>query len=360
MLKIMTTKIEPGNMKTFHFVSICILFLCSCNSKTTHIKNSERFNYSDFGNSLKLISEDVILEDAPLKFDRIYLFDSILCVKNIHSEFLFSFYDIKRKIKITDCFRFGNGPEDFIHPEIIDYENGIVWILDYQKQKLFSYNLNSLCDNKLIPNKEVSFNAFLQYATLLKDKIASVNYTPGHKRITLYSFDGDSLDTKGDFPIDEDLGFMGTLETCQSYIATNTHKNKIYLFYKRSDLVEIYDTDGTLLKRKHGPEHFMSKMQEYDAGEGNTKVAPSSKEYYDGYFNPRNVGEDFFVLYSGKENTKEPNYLMNQLFVFDNDGCPVKRFILDTPIFNLAVDSTNHIIYGITDQPDFRVIKYKY
>ena len=110
----------------------------------------------------------------------------------------------------------------------------------------------------------------------------------------------------------------------------------------------------------HGPEHFVSEMKEVDLGNGYKRVAPISKESYEGYFTPVNVGNSFFVLYSGIQNKNEPDHLKKQILVFDDWGNPLRRYTLDTPISLITVDSINQIIYGITDQPEYRIVKFAY
>ena len=67
------------------------------------------------------------------------------------------------------------------------------------------------------------------------------------------------------------------------------------------------------------------------------------------------------MLYSGKlYNPDQPSYLLNQLFVFDKNGNPQKRFELSEPIFTFTVDPVKNVIYGLTDNPEFRILKYSY
>lgn len=347
-------------MKNLILPFLTALLISSCTSNTKIVEGAQELNYCDFGNAIELFGEELVLEDPPLKFSRLYVADSVLFVFNLHSEYLYSLYNLNTKTKITDCFTFGNGPQDLIRPEIITHGNGLIWILDNQKRKLFSYDIESLYNNELSSNNEATFNNYMVYATLLDNKLASLVYHPNYKRITFYSLTGDSIKTVGDFPVSKDMGFMATLETNQCYITTNNIKDKIYLFYKRADLVEIYNQEGALIKRVHGPDHFVSEMREVDFGDGYTRVTPVSKESYEGYFTPVNVGNSFFVLYSGIQYRNDPDHLKNQILVFDELGNPLRRYTLNTPISLMTVDTINQMIYGITDQPEFRIIKFAY
>lgn len=49
------------------------------------------------------------------------------------------------------------------------------------------------------------------------------------------------------------------------------------------------------------------------------------------------------VLYKGY-----PNYYNDELFVFDWEGCLMKKYILDTPIYSYIIDEENRKLYGMT------------
>lgn len=60
-----------------------------------------------------------------------------------HSEYLYSLYNLKTRTKITDCFTFGNGPQDLLYPEIITHDdNGLIWILEIVQKIKFTCFIN--------------------------------------------------------------------------------------------------------------------------------------------------------------------------------------------------------------------------
>ena len=65
----------------------------------------------------------------------------------------------------------------------------------------------------------------------------------------------------------------------------------------------------------------------------------------------------FYVLYSGETLDQHLNKIANyNLLVFDWDGNPVKRYILQQPITTFAVNSADDKLYGVADMPDGIVI----
>lgn len=338
-----------------------VFFLSSCTSKINKREYTEQFTYADFPSKIQLSGEKFILEEEPLNPIRIFLSDTILFVQNVRSEVHMSLYNIKNQTKITDCFLFGNGPHEMIAPTIISFEDGIVHILDKPKMKLYAYETASLCNKDLLSINEVHFNSFPNNMILLKDKIAAIIYAPDHERITFYSMQGDSITTKGKFPTDKKLKFIEQLETYQCDITTNKAKNKIYLFYRFTDLIEIYDQYGILLKSIQGPDSFLTEFTQVNVGDGAVKGKPVSEDIYGAYFFPINVDGNIFVLYSGKQNNmNNPNSLLNQILVFDESGNPLKIYNLDIPIFNMTINAVDRIIYGITMNPEPEIIKYHF
>lgn len=346
----------------YHFLYFCLfaILFFSCISNTTKNSGAEQFTYDDFPSTIKLSGQKILFEEEPLNPVRLFLSDSILFVQNMRSEIHFSLYNINNNSKITDCFLFGNGPQELIAPAIIACEEGIVHILDKPKMKLYSYDIASLCKNEFRCVNEASFNGFPFDMTLLENKLAALIYAPNHQRITFYSMQGDSIDTKGKFPVDKELNLIEQLETYQCYIIANKAKDKIYLFYKLTDLIEIYDQHGKLLKRIQGPDSFLTEMKQVSVGDGAVKAAPISKDICDAYFFPISVDGNIFVLYSGKRNINNTSTQCDQILVFDESGNPLKIFNLDTPIFSIAINPVNQIIYGIARNPEPEIVIFQF
>lgn len=56
-------------------------------------------------------------------------------------------------------------------------------------------------------------------------------------------------------------------------------------------MIDIYDQNGQLKKRIHGPEHSYAHFKEFPCG--NVIAATSDKDNIDAYFFPYNVGDEF-------------------------------------------------------------------
>jgi len=180
------------------------------------------------------------------------------------------------------------------------------------------------------------------------------------KRISHYDKNGIFLETAGEFPTwQEELSPFELLEGFQANLVLSPDKKSVFLFYMQTDLIEQYDLQGKLLKRIHGPEKFFPAVKQKSHGT-NVHVSSVAGKSRDAYFSPLATGDKIYVLYSGEYfNPEKMNYLKKHLFVFDKAGKPVCRYELDQPIFCFTIDEQNQILYGISDQPEFHILKFE-
>ena len=134
--------------------------------------------------------------------------------------------------------------------------------------------------------------------------------------------------------------------------------DKIVICYYMTDLIEIYNLDGILQKRLHGPEQFFVRVKERGGNISGTSLLKGTR---DSYFQPRSAGDKFFVLYNGGD-IYDPAHTSSckRLFSFSWDGTPKIIYNLNDPIHNFAVDKKNKKIYGISETPEVHIVAYSY
>lgn len=80
---------------------------------------------------------------------------------------------------------------------------------------------------------------------------------------------------------------------------TTNRKEKVAITHYFTDLICIYNVNGTLEKQLRGPDHFASVFKEFRDGDIiGSKASPQT--YRDAFYSPVNVGNSLFVLYNGK------------------------------------------------------------
>ncbi|MCD7938002.1 MAG: TolB-like 6-bladed beta-propeller domain-containing protein, partial [Tannerellaceae bacterium] len=131
-------------------------------------------------------------------------------------------------------------------------------------------------------------------------------------------------------------------------------ENRLYLFCKLTDLIEIYDLSGNLIRRLHGPDGFYPNVKQKKWADGASTV--STRESRDAYFEPCVVEDMVFVIYSGAE---YENRETKTILVFDKDGNPLKQFKLSENIFTFAADEKSKMIY-VSTMEDFEIKRFAY
>lgn len=350
-------------LNKIHSIFILLIVVSfSCNENVTY-KDTDSFSAKDFRESKNLIGERIDFDEPVMKPMRAYVIDSFLTLINIQTEYFISRYNLKTLKKTGDFLSFGSGPEEMISPIKIFSDGSTIKILDGGKRSLFTYDKKSFCqDNHPTSLDIIKFNNFIEDIVILNDKrLVTPLRSPDHLRLSFFNTKGEFMETKGDYPFINNKK-LDTIEKLASYvcnIAINQSKDKILITYKQTDLIEIYDIKGNLIVRKHGPDHFFPHIKKKQIGE-NTAIHSTPGESRDGYFSPTVYKEQIYVLYSGQiYNPNKPNLTYDQLYVFDWDGNPICRYKLNIPIYSFTIDSQTGTLYGLTDEPDFQVVKYK-
>lgn len=154
---------------------------------------------------------------------------------------------------------------------------------------------------------------------------------------------------------------LGTNESYICEMVVDDKKGRVWLFYMLTDLIEIYDLKGNLIERMQGPECFFSAMKEMSLEDGIQKVSSVAGETRDAYLCPLLSGDKVYVLYSGRVFSRDRSlsaYLLNHLLVFDLDGKPYKHYQLSTPIYTFTIDEIHQVLYGLSFEPEYHLVKY--
>ena len=213
-------------------------------------------------------------------------------------------------------------------------------------------------DSILILKEDMDEHILHMYNVNTGEKVNTSNST--QKRLSFYDSEGKFIETKGEYPeYGEILTPFEKIEGLSCYATLSPDKNGIFLFYKQTDLIELYDIYGNLKKRIQGPDLFFPVIKQTIQDES-VHVNSVSGQSRDAYFSPLSINGRVYVLYSGiyfnRENHK---YLKDQLFVFDDKGNPLQRYTLDSPIFTFTINPTTNKLYGLSDNPEFHVIEYQ-
>ena len=334
----------------------------SCTNNDSY-KDAKFISFSDFGNSILLNGTTLEFDDLLMRPVDIIFQDSFLIMKNRGTEYHFHVFDPFDKKKKCELISFGSGPDEMIEPVILSSDDRFIWILDKEKRAVSKCSLNISSDTSYINIlKKVDISEYADKAAILSDEsIISVVLNPMMKRFCIFNNIGQLVNNFGEYPeCNLDLTMYEKMEAFFCDFIINHEKQKIFMSYKQTDLIDIYNLEGQLIKRMHGPDVFLPFVKQEQNGDY-IKVKSQYGKTRDAYFVPRSAKNEVFVLYSGRVYDRDiVSYLNNTILVFDWEGNPIRAYKLDEPIYSFDVDYNNRTIYALSDNPDFHVIKYSY
>ena len=351
-------------MKIAKFISICIFItFCSCNNKGVY-ENCISFKLTDFLDKGEIKCTDLQFSKEVMRPTALHIEDSILILKEDMDEHILHMYNVNTGEKVNTSISFGNGPGEFLHIQQIQSSDSLLWLSDAQRPFISAYRKKDiLFSDTISPTaiKEVMLpDLFGNIVILPNHHFMTTAYNSTQKRLSFYDSEGKFIETKGEYPeYGEILTPFEKIEGLSCYATLSPDKNGIFLFYKQTDLIELYDIYGNLKKRIQGPDLFFPVIKQTIQDES-VHVNSVSGQSRDAYFSPLSINGRVYVLYSGiyfnRENHK---YLKDQLFVFDDKGNPLQRYTLDSPIFTFTINPTTNKLYGLSDNPEFHVIEYQ-
>lgn len=341
---------------------ILIILLCnSCNTSDGY-KDVEKFTTQDVKETVSLAGEVVNFDEMIMMPKYMALVDTILVIVNGNTEYVIYCFNIKSHKKLVKSITRGNGPGDLIHVQNMQFVDTCIWIFDMQQQKIQQYGKHDICFS---PNPKmlnsVRLKNFSNSVFILpeQNKFIASTVQPDKKRFVLYDTESNILNEFGDFP--QLNASMTSFEAIQSFVGNLIYSDGKFIFAcNRTDLIEIYNFDGSLNKRLHGPDGFIPHLKQRGVEGGGIAVSDIKGQSRDGYFFPVAYGNELWVLYDGRYiDNIDPDHLLNTIIVFNLDtGIPVRLIHLDKAISRFTIDEKNNVIYAISSDPDCHIVRF--
>jgi len=285
---------------------------------------------------------------------------NLLFVIDINDTTYVKVYNLKTYEFIRTFIKKGAGPNQQLdcHKLAFDKDLKYLYTTDLNKQKIFVYSLDDILNPSVavVPVNDITLeNHYLNRPLLLSNgKIVDYsNAKPGGKKsvFSFYSADGKFLSENGTFPQSETkYNREEQLTAYAGWVARSSDGNKIVISYFNTDCIDLYDTLGNLQRRIHGPDFFEPKVKTVTHFSGLAYAIVNDKDSHFAYSSAQMNNNELFVLYQGKDASKDLGYHKNTLFSFDNQLKPQTYFTLTQPIFAFDVDWDNHTLYGLTHQ----------
>lgn len=341
---------------------ILSIFLTNCQKP----QNYETFK--DFPITVSLSHTAIEMETPIMYPSSIDFIDSALVVLDIEGEYFLSFFSLDNFTLLNHGIRSGRGPqeEETVFGLSKSNEQNTLWYKTFEGFKKVKYTNNS---NNLMPLQELPICIdFYGVTHVLNDGILGIPYLSKEKEFVRISTKDCLIEEFGpDFPevekklsIEEKSNLLGN-----KGITIKPDGQLFAATYVHFPIIRIYNAlNGNLEKdiRLHNNQSFPNAHR--------GKPATPSELYSTtlNYIRSYSTQNYFYVSYSGKSQMDlQPNVLQEgfkainyskEIHVFDWEGNPIKRIILDKMIFAFAVSPDDKTLIAIPlGEPDL-ILKY--
>lgn len=342
---------------------ITVIFTCllvSCLDGQKYIKDSVLYSYNDFGNTVNLKGEILPIEDI-WKPTRIFCQDSFLILTEPTDKYLIHIFNKEHGSKVANNIPNGIGPNERLNSWSLQLDNENIWSFDMMTGTMTSYPIPEFFTNSdVLPSKTVQFkNGTTGIIHSSNNQFIATTLSDVNSLLTVYNAEGMMDSTiRITYPKVNNLIIPTNLAKrfFENRIYYNKESNKIVLFYVYTDLIEVYDTQLTLLVRIQGPDKFIPELDVREI-DGKKHVHSISNKTKFAYLSGWLTENEIWTLYYGisPEPGKE---LQDRIFVYDYAGKPLRMYNLDFPISTFCVDREG-FIYGLSEQPEPCVIRFK-
>ncbi len=333
----------------------------SCSSGNKY-ESAESFTFDSFSEVKHLKGRTLEFDSLTMRPKALQVCDSLLITIESRSEKLLHLFNLNTMQKMGERIVRGQGPNDMLQPRFLDAEDGVLRLIDMATSRVFHYDLASFVA-KATPTPLQCIRLEKQVfigAARAGGKLMGYAYRPSHQLTVFNEADGKLEKEMIGYPV-SDISYTEQEKMDAYYMNFTTDgQGRIALCYSVTDLIELYDTEGTLLKRLHGPDGFFARFKEVRKGEVITS-APDASLARDAYFSPCYADGKLFVLYDG-EHVNAPDHDSNSGYIltFSWDGKPEAVYHLDDPVFTFTVDAGKRKIYGISNRPEYHIVEYDY
>lgn len=356
------------SMKKSLFLFLSLYLAIGCAERSAY-SDAVSFDYSDFANTKELKDRELLSYYISENPSQIRIVDSLLLVTNSGTEKLIQVFNRNEKSYSGSFLQLGRAANEVLTaPRYIDYSSRLnkLWVHDKMTSRILAYDLGQVNDpENLVPVFSITTKDLLDNIILLSSEkliatpwnLFNVDY-----RIGIADFSGNLISSFGEFPDSPSSGFgFGLPEVFSSRIVVNEDESKVMLFGRNTDRIELYDTEGTLLKALHGPDHF-SPIFGAESNDRMSRIITLDGQTRCAYYDPVVAGDGYiWVSYSGSF-IEDNDRSIKRIMVFDWEMNPVALYHFPHHIVSFDVDTEQQTIYilALDEDLEYRLYLYRY
>ncbi len=339
-------------MKKYIFL-FCLLSLFGC-ANTPKDKFVDSFQHVGI---IKLYSHPIRLEKEALQLSYIFEMverDSLLIINEFPDpHYCMKIIDLSKNT-VRNFGKKGKGPSE-IQSGSCNFSIGNNNLYVSDRINYFTYSIDSL--KKTIDNPVFKLYFRPKEASFLNTTYCNGFVVGGtiRNRIGLYNTLTKQIVCKYGY----EVGPMVE----QAFYYSNPSKNLVAYFQSRSatmGILEITDNDVTMKEFS-----WWKSAQKESVGDNGRISALPAKDERNGFITAAVTEKYIYALYSGKTMNRRTieslsnAFLSEYVYVFDWQGKPVKRYLLDQEVRSIAVDKNDETLYAASYKGEPHLIKYK-
>jgi hypothetical protein len=339
-----------GNFFLVYFFFIILFVGCR------HTQNDDK----DFSKNVYDINHSVLLsEDKLLDPWDILVFDSVLIIANKNGEPFIETYNIKGHL-LQKFLNKGEGPDEVLTVGHLQCLNNHLFVYGLFNKKFMVYNYKNLINAEVIAPDSILNYSFIKNDTsqLINKLYMGERYLIGETaipehRIALLDHEGNILKYGGIYPdkVEDQLSDYENAMLYRSVLEYNEKKNKVALFTRSADMIDIFDISERVIETVWSHQGFLPHdLNIIQMGEV-YRAAMSDKSQC-GYLDAASSEKYIYALYSGRTFGEENYSYGNTIRVMDWTGSSRFELHTDLDINSLTVSSDDRYIYATAIDKD--------
>jgi hypothetical protein len=284
---------------------------------------------------------------------RIALFDTIMVIIDSRSDLVVSVYSLPSFKRIANIGKRGKGPNELLAASGIDIENTHkVWIYDFYKMEFLAFDPDSTHPVQSVKLPREEKQAHLLYANFVSEHEYAAYRPDLNDGIFRLYRDGKCIKALGKLTAERKN--IPDVVLSQVYMAQskyNSRLKKMAVAYTHTNKIDIIDMESDVIKTIYDENYFEPSYNVNPQG----AFSPTQNTL----FAYRNIAIDdqyIYTLYKGESPYNETE--AKEIHIFDWNGAPIRKYLLDYSAYALTVDSKNKKIYTISPDTNNGLVSY--
>jgi hypothetical protein len=341
-------------------LAILLFFTLSISCTKTETDWYEKVNLTTATKVTKVnnwILSDSLFNPEKLKKEGQYLF-----INDLKSTKVVTVFNINGTYKGNVGIK-GKGPGEILSPfGSLDFYNTKVWVFDGTLNKYVGFQQDSIASNDYRPTEnELFFDSktrFYELGWLDSETIVGLGVSEVNNRLSFYNTNTKQTTHKGTLPPlpKKDIPVSIHKQSLMATLKVKPDKSKIALANLYSDLIEIYNQDGSDVVKIKTNLDFLPKYEL--ANNGYRVVMGQGGDTKFGYIDMCVSDTKIYALFSGKTRDVSPFAFGTTIHVFDWKGTLLNVLELEKKSIAIEIDTDDKNLFVI-EYGNANVVQYK-